>query len=103
MYFSSRSVHMLCGLFMLISGRATFRSTVHLVTSTLVDVPDFVLPAVFSIWVSTQTSPTPGVLGFLFAAGRTFGVLNLFFRYASRLGTSSCLPLPSFIRIGAGG
>ncbi len=103
MYFSSLSVHMLCGLFMLTPGRATLRSTFQELTSTFVAVPDLVLPAVFSIWVSIQTSPTPGVPGRWFNAGKVFGVWNLLLRYASRIGTSCGDPFESYIRIGAGG
>ena len=63
MSFWSRSVHMLCGLFMLISGSATFLVTFHVLASTAVAVPGLVLPAVFSYSVLTQTSPTPFCAG----------------------------------------
>jgi hypothetical protein len=58
-----RSVHMLCGLFMLICGSATLRVTCHVEASSRDAVPGFSLPAVRSNCVSTHTSPTPGVAG----------------------------------------
>src|SRR4051794_19721181 len=88
---------------MSICGRATLRATVQLVGLIMVAAPDLLLPANRSIWVSTQTSPTPGVFGFRFASGRMCGSLNLVWKNASRLGTSTGLPALSYIRIGAGG
>ncbi len=69
----SLSVHMLCGLFMSICGRATFLATCHFSTSTAVDVPGLDLEAVSSNWVSIQTSPTPGTAGFTLPGGSTVG------------------------------
>ena len=60
MTFWLRSVHMLWGLFMLISGSANFLVTFQVLASTAVAVPGLVLLAVFSYSVSTHTSPTPG-------------------------------------------
>ena len=48
---------------MLISGKAILRLIDQVAASNTVIVPGFVLPAVSSNWVSTQTSPTPGVAG----------------------------------------
>src|SRR6266496_3501906 len=59
MSFWSILVHMLWGLFMLISGSATFLVIFQELASTAVTVPGFDLPAVFSYSVSIQTSPTP--------------------------------------------
>ena len=73
MSFWSLSVHMLCGLFMLSSGRAAFFVTAQFSTSMAVAVPGLVFVAVCSNWVSTQTSPTPGVAGFWLPGGRTVG------------------------------
>src|SRR6266540_2395703 len=100
---SSLSVHMLCALSMLTVGSETLRSTFQFCVLTLVIDPVLVLSLYSSIWVAIQTSPTPGTAGFLPSAGRVFGRPNLLFRYESRLGTSSGLPLSSYIRIGAGG
>src|SRR3954447_8794609 len=103
MYLYVLSAHMLCGLFMSICGRATFRDTFHVDALIIVAAPDFSLPANFSIWVSTQTSPTPGVFGRCVAAGSVCGSANFVWYIASRLGTSTGLPALSYIRIGAGG
>src|SRR5581483_3500815 len=56
---------MLCGWSMLIDGNATFLMTSHDVALTAVAVPGLLLPPVSSNCVSTQTSPTPGVPGWL--------------------------------------
>ncbi len=58
------SVHILWGLFMLISGSETFLLTLHVVPLIAVAVPGLVLPAVFSNCVSIQISPTAGTVGF---------------------------------------
>src|ERR1700716_2074166 len=97
------SVHMLCALSMLTLGNETLRSTFQDCVSTLVIDPVLELSLSASIWVAIQTSPTPGTAGFLPSAGRVFGRPNLVFRNEARLGTSSGLPLSSYIRMGAGG
>ena len=89
----SLSVHMLWGLFMLIPGRATFFDTVQFSTLTAVAVPGLVLPAVFSNWVSTHTSPTPGIAGFRLAGGRILGSLKYCWKKPSRVGSSDGAPL----------
>src|SRR5689334_17162618 len=94
---------MLCGLFMSICGSETLRITFQVTGLIIVAAPDLSLPANFSIWVSTQTSPTPGVLGRRVAAFSTCGSANLVWYIASRLGTRTGLPALSYMRIGAGG
>src|SRR5882757_5519355 len=101
MTFSARSVHMLCGLFISMSGAAIFRSIFQVCAFISVAAPDLSLPAYFSIWVSNQTWPIPGVAGTMSALGSGLGRWNLVFMNESRSGIS-CGPLPSEVRIGAG-
>ena len=92
MSFCALSVHMLCGLFMLIAGKPNFFETVQSVTSTAVAVPGLDLPAVISYCRSIQTSPMPGVCG-LNSGGCAIGSRKRFCMKTSRLGTSLALPL----------
>src|SRR5262245_10455402 len=84
--FWSTSLHILCGLFMLMSGSATFLVIFHEAASTAVAVPGFDLPAVVSYCVSIQTSPTPSCAGLESgASGRLFPyrASSVFFRYTT--------------------
>src|SRR5690349_15296136 len=99
----SLSVHMLCGLFMLSCGRATFFDTVQFSTSMAVAVPGLVLAAVSSNWVSTQTSPTPGTAGFTLPGGRTVGSWKYPWKNASSEGSSVGVPSAFLVRMGAVG
>src|SRR5882762_5339914 len=78
---------MLCGLFISICGSATFRVGSHVVALTAVAVPGFVFLAVSSNWVSTHTSPTPGVAGWL-RGGRGMSLPYLAFSTVGRFTTA---------------
>src|SRR6187549_149595 len=103
MYRWSLSVHMLCGLFMFTDGSAAFLDTLQLSTSTAVAEPGLDFAAVFSNWVSTQTSPTPGVAGFWLPGGSVFGSSKYWWKNPSSVGSSSGVPSLLYVRIGAGG
>src|SRR5256714_13230907 len=73
--FWSRLTAMLCGLLRFSDGRNIFRSISHVEVSKLVMEPGLVLPADFSNWVSTSTSPTPwtsGLVGGFSVAGSLY-------------------------------
>src|SRR5215204_1080564 len=102
MSFWSRSVHMLWALLKSSWGRATFFVTFQLAASTAVAVPGFVLWAVFSYSVSTQTSPTPFAAGAV-AFGRVTGSWKWSPRNASRSGMTTGFPSASWARTGTAG
>src|SRR5215208_3874273 len=102
MSFWSRSVHMLWALLKSSFGRANFFVTFQLAASTAVAVPGFVLWAVFSYSVSTQTSPTPFAVGAV-AFGSVTGSWKYLARNSSRLGMITGFPFPSWARTGTAG
>src|SRR5215469_5808453 len=98
----SRLAHMLCGLFQLMDGSATFLVTCQLAASTAVAVPGFVLCAVSSNSVSTQTSPTPLTFGTV-ATGSVTGWLKRVRRKELRSGIETGEPLWSKASTGTAG
>src|SRR2546423_3825899 len=73
--FWSRLKPMLWGLLRFSVGRDIFRALSHVAVSKLVMEPGLVLPADFSNWVSTSTSPTPrtsGLVGGFSVAGSLY-------------------------------
>src|SRR5262245_65829152 len=88
------SVHMLCGLFMLISGSATFLLTFHVLASTAVAVPGLDLPAVISYSRLTHTSPTPC------CGGVTGPGMGTFWRYRASSVVFRSTTAPPLIRTG---
>src|SRR5262249_819551 len=87
----SRLAHMLCGLFQLMDGSATFLVTCQPAVFTAVAVPGFVLWAVSSNSVSIQTSPTPLTVGRV-ATGSVTGWLKCWRRKALRSGMRTGRP-----------
>src|SRR6266498_2854165 len=102
MSFWSRSVHRLWGLSKSSFGRANFFVTFQVAASTAVAVPGFVLCAVFSNWVSIQTSPIPLAVGAV-AFGSVTGSWKWLPRKASRFGMTTALPSLSEARTGTAG
>src|SRR3954469_14513774 len=94
---------MLCGLFMSTWGSAAFLETVQCSTSTAVAVPGLSFAAVFSNCVSTQTSPTPGVVGSWLPGGNVLGSSKYSWKKPSSVGRSVGVPSSLYVRIGAGG
>src|SRR5258705_1181310 len=91
---------MLWGLFILMSGRENFLVTCHVLVSTAVEAPGLAFSLYSSIWVSTHTSPTPGIFG-ASTAGRVIGSWNMLCMKSSRLGVGLGLPEAVQVRTGA--
>src|SRR5258705_5579197 len=91
---------MLWGLFILMSGRENFLVTCHVLVSTAVEAPGLAFSLYSSIWVSTHTSPTPGIFG-ASTAGRVIGSWKRVRMKSSRLGIGLGLPRASQGRTGA--
>src|SRR5258705_10546089 len=91
---------MLWGLFILMSGRENFLVTCQVLVSTAVEAPGLAFSLYSSIWVSTHTSPTPGIFG-ASTAGRVIGSGNMLCMKSSRVGIGLGLPEAAPRRAGA--